>query len=798
MRKNRSVNALCAALFSMILFAYIAALPIRIGRAETWFGYVKPSYPNYAPSGVPDFDQKQDAWGPGAGTYTWCGPVAVANSLWWLDSKFDPSPLVTAYPGVSNDHDPANVDPLVRNLASLMDTDGQTSHDGHLGTRWTDLQNGINLYIGQQGLTRYFEVHSTSFPDFGWVNNEIQNSQDVELFLEFYKYTVSGWVPLTNPVSLEAGHFVTCAGVDGPNTQLLICDPLQDAYEAGAAPKGGRSPISHLYPHGPGLHNNASYVSQDAYQASTYSFFGNPPPPPPPAPPAGYPPTVLELVGYLQTMPGFDATWHAFVRAAVATSPKEVSQWQGYIKPPYPDYAPSAMPDIDEKQDNWGPAAGMYTWCVPVAVANSLWWLDSEYESIYNPSPVAPPTISDHFPLVSSYNPTSWDDHDAQNVDPLVRNLAFLMDTDGQHSGDGHIGTRVVDAQNGIQQYLIQQGTDTMFEAHSALFPALGWIDNEIERCQDVVIFLEFWRFTGGPWEKLYDNPSLEFGHAVTCAGINFAASQLLISDPYQDAFEAGTAPQGGRSPVMHGYPHPSMIHNDAQYVSQDAYSVATWVEPPPSPYPGTPLLELVGYLQTLGYDPSWHAFITAAVVTSPTDIHDIAVTEVTTSKDGCTPLPTVCENYTAEVYVKVKNNGNQVQSFFDVTCYVSNLTGDYGFATQTISLDPGENTALTFLWNTHGYARGAYTVWAHAEPVPGETNTGDNTCTDGTLTVVHIGDLNADNKINILDIVKVALGFSSHLGDPRWDPNADINGDKVINILDIVIIAVHFGETYL
>ena len=86
---------------------------------------------DYAPNGVPDFDQKQVPWWNwGTGQWSYCGPVAAANSLWWFDSKFEPSPvmplgilpppsphndnyyLVTSYggwPPMWDDHDPTNV-----------------------------------------------------------------------------------------------------------------------------------------------------------------------------------------------------------------------------------------------------------------------------------------------------------------------------------------------------------------------------------------------------------------------------------------------------------------------------------------------------------------------------------------------------------------------------------------------------------------------------------------------------------------------------------------------------------------
>jgi hypothetical protein len=60
---------------------------------------------DYAPNGVPDFDQKQDNWvDPVTGAqWTFCGPAAAANSLWWFDSKFEPTPVT---PTVGNDNYP--------------------------------------------------------------------------------------------------------------------------------------------------------------------------------------------------------------------------------------------------------------------------------------------------------------------------------------------------------------------------------------------------------------------------------------------------------------------------------------------------------------------------------------------------------------------------------------------------------------------------------------------------------------------------------------------------------------------
>jgi hypothetical protein len=516
-----------------------------------------------------------------------------------------------------------------------------------------------------------------------------------------------------------------------------------------------------------------------------------------------------------------------------------------YLKPAQDDYAPSGMPDFDQHQDQWGPGQGIYTWCGPVATANSLWWLDSEYETLNFPTPVPPPTISDHFPLVTSYNPGVWDDHDPQNVDPLVRNLAFLMDTDGQRTGLVHQGTNYIDMETGISQYLQQQGVNPlgdcdgdgkveldditiinnamgsmpgspnwnmaadviidnmvnaadlnatmmnlgmvgMFYEHTEEFADFYWIEAEIERCQDVELFLEFWQFTGSSWVRLYDNPSLEAGHFVTCAGVNSTNQELLISDPYWDAFEAGATQ--GRSPVAHPYPHPPLVHNDAQCVSHDEYIALPWMAPPPSPYGSKPIWELAGYLQALGYDQTWHAFIRAAVATSPLGEHDVAVVDVWNSKQGCTPKPTVGKGYPVHINVTVENQGDFIETF-NVTVYATNMPPATVVGTQLVTnLLVGERRLLNFVWNTAGLSYGDYSISATATPVPLETDTTDNTFTDGTVTVTIPGDVDGNYVVNIFDVVKITGCYGKKRGDQQYNPNSDLDDNNVVNIFDVVI----------
>jgi hypothetical protein len=58
-------------------------------------------------------------------------------------------------------------------------------------------------------------------------------------------------------------------------------------------------------------------------------------------------------------------------------------------------------------------------------------------------------------------------------------------------------------------------------------------------------------------------------------------------------------------------------------------------------------------------------------------------------------------------------------------------------------------------------------------------------------------GDLNHDNKVDMLDLSFAALAFGSYPGHPRWNPISDVNKDNKVNIVDIALIAKNFGKTW-
>jgi hypothetical protein len=527
-----------------------------------------------------------------------------------------------------------------------------------------------------------------------------------------------------------------------------------------------------------------------------------------------------------------------------------------YWKPSFADYVPSGMPDFDERQGGtylWQDAFGSWSHCAPVAVANSLWWLDSEFET----NSVPPPAVIDNFRLVSTYAtmPPIWDDHDPQNVAPLVEHLAYLMDTDGRRTLTIHSGTVVHDIENGIAQYLSWTGLNPqgdvngdgivdaidlvivntamgavpgapnwnlaadiwpvttawpnrlpadniidandlnlvasnlgasgMFYEHTASAPTFEYIEAQVEKCEDVELTLGYWYYDPGlGWYREGD----PIGHVVTVAGINSSTYKIAISDPILDAFENGIISQG-HVPVPHVHlpPEPPYItHDDAKFVSHDIYDV-TWISPPLPPCPG-------GNWTLIGYPGAPQGFMTVienAVVTSPQGVHDVAVTNITTSKDGCKPMPTVPDNSFVKVNVTVLNKGNFSETF-SVTLYANSTAVD----TQTATgLTSGAQIVLAYRWNTTGWTYGNYTISAYAAPVPSEVSIGDNTYTDGVIKVAIPGDINGDGIVDILDAILLSNAYNAVPGSSRWNPNSDLKADDIIDILDAIVLANHYNQ---
>jgi parallel beta-helix repeat protein len=165
---------------------------------------------------------------------------------------------------------------------------------------------------------------------------------------------------------------------------------------------------------------------------------------------------------------------------------------------------------------------------------------------------------------------------------------------------------------------------------------------------------------------------------------------------------------------------------------------------------------------------------------------HDVAVTDVLPSKT------VVGQAYGLNVTVKTTDFGSYTETFNITVC-----TNTTVIAFQNVTLQTGNSTTISFMWNTTGFAYGNYTISAYALPVPGETNTANNNCTGGLVEVSIIGDVNGDFKVDMKDIALVARAFGSTPSSSNWNPNADVNCDGTINMRDIALVARHFGQHY-
>ncbi len=573
--------------------------------------YKKPGYPDYCPSGMPDFCMYLDSSWTGYGHWTYDGPVALANCFWWFDSKFEPYPidprpfypgggtvsdsfpLVTSY-GAWDDHDTNNVKPLIEDLADCMTTSDTETVPGiyEYGTWYFEFENCINSWLIAAGLRGNFTDTMVNLPDFEYLADQLEQSQNIILLLGFYAADSAD--PSNFNCRRIGGHYVNMVGVNSNNMRIAIADaymPYQTSYyykNVGTYVDAGDVDYDYYqvgYVDSSMCERMAGGLKLDDYPNYAHASFENINPPYegfPPGSPWNYY-TVIE---------------YAFVICPTEEPPLDTCT---YYKPSYDDYAPNGVPDFDEKQKaSWiSPYTGMYSYCGPVALANCMWWYDSKLE----PSPVDPrpfypgpgnPAANDGYPLVSSYG--AWDDHDTNNVSPLILQLKTLAKTDGPYPG-----TYIQDMKTAFDSMTVLAGVDTEFVSPLVAGPDFDLIADSILASRDVILLLGFYEPT---------NPAgcvRLGGHYVTAAGVCTGDNAVCISDPYFNKNEY--EPPAGAS-------HGSTIHNDAYYVSgpHDTYHHDKYYTAPYSHTCSTQAtIQLTNYPDSwpdiyIFYNQNWHS----------------------------------------------------------------------------------------------------------------------------------------------------------------------------------------------
>ncbi len=240
--------------------------------------YYLPGFSNYAPMGLPDFDQRQDETWRTWFSWSFCGPTALADIIWWFDSKHE---NVEGHPGDGSDLYPLvqNYNPPGNPLPGPMIDDHNFNNVNDLGTSWTQYSQsgelierlatyvdiywfkipfitisgtdryqlawGTKQWIKDAGLKERYTIENILRPSFQLISERLHKNQGIILRLGYY------FPP--SPVILFPlifVHYVAVAGIH-PDGYIAISDPEWDIVNPCTDPT---------------LHNDPQYVSHDTYQ----------------------------------------------------------------------------------------------------------------------------------------------------------------------------------------------------------------------------------------------------------------------------------------------------------------------------------------------------------------------------------------------------------------------------------------------------------------------------------------------------------------------------------------------------
>jgi parallel beta-helix repeat protein len=162
----------------------------------------------------------------------------------------------------------------------------------------------------------------------------------------------------------------------------------------------------------------------------------------------------------------------------------------------------------------------------------------------------------------------------------------------------------------------------------------------------------------------------------------------------------------------------------------------------------------------------------------------DIGIANFTTSKT------IIGQGYSLNISIKIINYGLNTETF-NLTIYAN-----------TIILLSITNIVLTsrnsepFLLYIDWFVKGNYTIWAYATPVPGETDTTDNSLYSEVCVTIP-GDVDGDFDVDLYDAVGLLVHYGAKKGQLQYDIICDIDGDGDIDLYDAVILLTHYGQKY-
>ena len=284
------------------------------------------------------------------------------------------------------------------------------------------------------------------------------------------------------------------------------------------------------------------------------------------------------------------------------------------------------------------------------------------------------------------------------------------------------------------------------------------------------------------------------FTPAHDVAVIDITASPAIVVPGQSVQINATVENQGGYAESFNvtAYSNSEVIETQSVSLNPEEYTVLTFTWNTTEVDKGDYALSANASVVSGETDTADNTKVADSMVTVLSIGHDVAIKDVT-------PFKTVVgQGYSLLVDVTAKNYGSFTETF-NVTVYYNDtaiiLPDEKNYTTATLT--SGSFTTITFAWNTTGFAKGNYTLSATATQLPYETDTTDNTLTDGWVLVTILGDANGDRFVNVLDYVLVKKAIPSYPGHPKWNPNADVNSDGFINVKDMVITKSNIGQSW-
>jgi len=150
-----------------------------------------------------------------------------------------------------------------------------------------------------------------------------------------------------------------------------------------------------------------------------------------------------------------------------------------------------------------------------------------------------------------------------------------------------------------------------------------------------------------------------------------------------------------------------------------------------------------------------------------------------------------VGQGYTMNINVTVANQGDFTETF-NVTLYVNTTA----IQTRQATLANKASITLTFTWDTNGFVKGNYTIWAYAWPVQGEADTSDNTFINGMVMVTIPGDVVEPYfEVDIFDVTAICICYDTKSGETLYQADYDLDSNGIIDIYDIVAACINYGQ---